>query len=394
MAPESLAVAELAFGFFLGVAALAFLLGLMEAALRGDAVSGWFALHVLAMVFFQLVGQGYVGWGEVAAAGAASRLELIAGTLLAAVSLAFVRRALPPALSGQRPGQWALAVVGFGVALTLLYLLAPGLAADAGVGRAQQGYYLLVVLSVGYLLWSVRGVRLPYMSWYVLGFAVAAAGAGVEVAIEQGWMPDHGWAGRATLLGAAAELAVLGLALNSSGRDMVSEPNLGRTGARLDRTTGLLHASELPALLMALTARALRLGDRGAVVLLHLANQEELARRYGPQAGEAALQAAARVLREACTPGDLPVRWSDDRFVVVLERIRSAEEAREFAQRVIQRGLQHHAELPALEQLHWHAAIALVPQALKGRPQTLLERLEQQVAQIRRGSGLLVRELA
>lgn len=388
MAVESLSSPELALGLFLGVAMLALLFALAEAALRGDAVSGWFALHVVAMALFQLV-QYADGRAPVQ-----PPLQPVAGTLLAAVSLAFVRRALPPVLIGLPASRWALAVVAFGVSLTLLYLVEPGLAGQPGVQPAQHGYYLLVLLTVGYLLWSVRGIRLPYMGWYVAGFAAAAAGAAVQLAHARGWWPHPGWTPYAMLAGAAVELAVLALALTYSARDMVSEPSLRRSGARRDRLTGLLHASELPALLMALTARALRLGDRGAVVLLQLVNHADLAREHGPAAAAAAVQAAARMLREVCSPGDVPLRWSEDRFVVVLERIQNTDEARALVQRVIQRGLQHHPELPPLEQLHWHAAIAFVPQAVKGRPDALVERLEQQLAQIRRGSALWVRELA
>jgi hypothetical protein len=43
--------------------------------------------------------------------------------------------------------------------------------------------------------------------------------------------------------------------------------------------------------------------------------------------------------------------------------------------------------------LQLHAAIAYIPQDLKGRPQTLIDRLDQAAGQIRRGSGTLIRSL-
>nr|WP_259372009.1 7TM diverse intracellular signaling domain-containing protein [Caldimonas mangrovi] len=381
-------------GLFLGVVtmALAFMAG--EVLLRGDAVSAWYAMHVLTMAVFQLVQMGYARVylsGGNAALTQASRL--IAGTLLAAVSLLFVRRALPKALSGSRASNWALAVAAFGVLLTGLYVAWPQLAQQDHVLRVQHAFYLLVVLSVGWLLWAVRGVRLPYMHWYVAGFAAAAAGVGVQIAYVRGWLAAGHWASHAMLLGAGLEIALITYALNFSARDVLGDPGLRRDGARRDRLTGLLHSSELPSLLMAMAVRALRLGGKSSLVMLRIANLDDLKREHGATAVESALKAGARVIREACNPGDVPLRLDDDGFAVVLERVHSREEAHAMAQRILGLGLQHHPELPQLEQLHWHAAIAHVPRHLKGDPVALVDRLNQLLGQIRRGSALLVREL-
>lgn len=382
-------------GLFLGIAAMAVAFALGEVLLRGDAVSAWYALHVLMMVVFQLVQMGYARvylTGSDAALTQASRV--IAGTLLAAVSLLFVRRALPKALSGSRASNWALAVAAFGVLLTALYAAWPHLAQQAHVLRVQHAFYLLVVLSVGGLLWAVRGVRLPYMRWYVAGFAAAALGVAVQIAYTRGWIAAGPWAAYGMLLGAGIEIAVLTYALNFSARDVLSDPGLRREGARRDRLTGLLHASELSSLLVAMAVRALRLNTKGSIVMLRIANLDDLKRSHGAAVVESALKAGARVIREACHAGDVPLRLDDDRYVVVLEQVNSREEAQAMAERIVQLGLQHHPELPQLELLHWHAAIAHLPEHLKGDPMVLVDRLDQLLGQIRRGSALLIRELA
>jgi hypothetical protein len=46
-------------GLFLGVAAMALAYATGEALMRGDAVNGWYALHIVMMVFYQLVQLGY-----------------------------------------------------------------------------------------------------------------------------------------------------------------------------------------------------------------------------------------------------------------------------------------------------------------------------------------------
>jgi GGDEF domain-containing protein len=143
-----------------------------------------------------------------------------------------------------------------------------------------------------------------------------------------------------------------------------------------------------------MAVRALRLNGRSSLVMLRIANLDDLKREHGATAVESALKAGARVIREACNPGDVPLRLDDDGFAVVLERVHSHEEAHAMAQRILELGLQHHPELPQLEQLHWHAAIAHVPRHLKGDPMALADRLNQLLGQIRRGSALLVRELA
>jgi hypothetical protein len=106
-------------GLFLGVAAMALAYATGEALMRGDAVNGWYALHIVMMVFYQLVQLGYADrlFAEQDAAMARAA-NLVAGTLLAAVSVLFARRVLPRALGNLRADRWALAVAAFGVALT------------------------------------------------------------------------------------------------------------------------------------------------------------------------------------------------------------------------------------------------------------------------------------
>ncbi|MCW7537147.1 diguanylate cyclase [Aquabacterium sp. A7-Y] len=388
------AIEHLWIGLFLGVALMAVAYASGEALFRGDAVSAWYAWHVVLMAVFQLVQMGYarvyLGGHE---AGATQAARLVSGTLLASVSLLFVRRALPQAISGLRASTWALAVAVFGVTLTAAYVLWPQLSQEPRVLTAQHGYYALVIFSVGLLLWTVRGLRLPYMRWYVGAFAAAAVGVATQIAYAQGWLPADSPARYAMLAGVAAEIAVLTYALNFSAREVLSDPGLKREGARRDRRSGLLHAAELPSLLMAMAVRALRLNTKGSVVLLRLANLDDLRRAHGPGLSEAVAKACGRVMREACNPGDLPLRLDDDRYAVLVEQVHSRGEAHAVAERILELGLRHHPELPPLEQLHWHAAIAHLPRHLKGDPKTVVERLDQLLGQIRRGSAALVREL-
>lgn len=382
-------------GLFLGVAAMALAYASGEALLRGDAVNAWYALHVVMMVLYQGVQLGYADGLDVGHdAGMREAVRLMAGALLAAVSLLFARRLLPRALGDRRADRWAVVVAAVGVALTAGYLAWPELAREPTVVLAQRAYDLLALSSVIFLLWALRGVRLPYIGWYAAAFLSVAAGLALAAAAERGWLPAQGgWERYGMLAGAGLEILILTYALNFSARDLSRGPGERRHGARLDRWTGLLHGGELPGLLMSLSVRSLRMNTAGAVVMLRLANLEDLQRAHGSEVTEAVMKACARVLREACSPDDLPLRLDDARFVVVLEQVQSRSEAHALAQRILELGLRHHPELPPLERLHWHAAVACIPQDLKGKPQTLIERLDQAVAQIRRGSGALIRSL-
>ena len=114
---------------------------------------------------------------------------------------------------------------------------------------------------------------------------------------------------------------------------------LGREGdtlsdlARTDPLTGLLNRRALTERLRDEVARAKRYQKPLSLLLLDLDGLKRFNDRAGHHAGDAALQALARSLRERSRSADLGARWGGDEFVVLAPETRSAE-AVELAERI------------------------------------------------------------
>ncbi len=389
-----LAIEHLIMGMFIGVALVSMLYCAIEAVGRHDAVSGWYGLHVLLMTLVVIAQLGYLRLYPGVEDAMVHRGYLFgAGTLLAAVTLMFVQRALPQAFGGQLASRLSLMTAVTGVALGALYVLWPQFAQDRQLWSARVGYYAATVACVVGLLWAARGVRMPLRWWHRAAFGVAGTGVTVYALHAAGLIAGTMWSRGILPLCGALEFALLTYALSLSSR-LVADAAPGVTRDRvMDRSSGFLHVSELPALLVAMALRAMRVKQAGSVVLLHLSNLADLEAEFGAQIGPSAEQAAIRTLRLALRPGDEVVRVDRTHYVALLHRVHGHEEARDFAMRVQTLGLQYCPELPPLQQIQWHAAVGHMPQHIQRNPEKLPQRLMQLVGQIRHGSAALVREL-
>lgn len=389
-----LAIEHLIMGIFMGAALISMLYAAIEAIVRHDAVSGWYGLHVMLMTLVVIGQLGYLRLYPGVADAIVHRGYLFgAGTLLAAVTLLFVQRALPQAFGGQLASRLSLMTAVAGVALGALYVLWPQFAEQQQLWSARVGFYAATVACVVGLLWASRGVRMPLRWWHRAAFAVAATGISIYALHAAGLVAGSMWSRCALPLCSAIEFALLTYALSLSSR-LVADAAPGVTRDRaMDRSSGFLHVSELPALLVAMALRAMRVKQAGSVVLLHLSNLADLEAEFGAQIGPSAEQAAIRTLRLALRPGDEVVRVDRTHYVALLHRVHGHEEAREFAMRVQTLGLQYCPELPPLQQIQWHAAVGHMPQHIQRNPEKLPQRLMQLVSQIRHGSAALVREL-
>jgi hypothetical protein len=389
-----LAIEHLVVGMFIGVALLSMLYAAIEAVARHDAVTGWYGLHVLLMTLVVIGQLGYLRLYPGVADAVVHRGYLFgAGTLVAAVTLLFVQRALPQAFGGRIASRLSLITAMAGVALGALYVLWPQLAEERQLWSARVGYYAATVACVVSLLWAARGVRMPLRWWHRAAFATAGTGVAVYALHAGGLIEGTMWLRCVLPFCSALEFALLTYALSLSSR-LVADAAPGITRDRvMDRSSGFLHVSELPALLVAMALRAMRVKQAGSVVLLHLSNLADLEAEFGAQIGPSAEQAAIRTLRLALRPGDEVVRVDRTHYVALLHRVHGHEEAREFAMRVQALGLQYCPELPPLQQIQWHAAVGHMPQHIQRNPEKLPQRLMQLVSQIRHGSAALVREL-
>jgi GGDEF domain-containing protein len=389
-----LAIDHAIMGIVLGAAVIALTYALGEAIGRRDTIAGWYGLHVLLMVLVVAGQLGYVrlylGVDDVAV----HRGHLFgAGTLLAAVSLLFVRRALPQAFGGEVASLWSLVTAIGGVLLGAMYMFWPHAAEHAQLWSVRLVYYAATLASLLGLLWAARGVRMPQRWWHRAAFVAAGTGLLSYILHAGGLIPGTMWSRSFLPLSGMLEFCLLTYALSLSSKLAAdSIPGMARDRV-MDRSTGFLHVSELPGLLVSMALRAMRIKQAGSVVLLHFSNLAELEAEFGTEIGPPAEQAAVRTLRLALRPGDEVVRVDRTHYVALLHRVHGHEEARDFAIRVQTLGLQHCPELPPLQQVQWHAAVGHMPQHIQRNPEKLPQRLMQLVSQIRHGSAALVREL-
>jgi diguanylate cyclase (GGDEF)-like protein len=119
------------------------------------------------------------------------------------------------------------------------------------------------------------------------------------------------------------------------GADHVSDDVSDST--RVDALTGLLSRRVLRDRLGHAMARALRSSRQVALMQLNVNRFRELNEAWGVEAGDEILVQAARHVRDCLHVADTVVRLSGNEFIVILEDLKSADEARQAAQRILDR---------------------------------------------------------
>ncbi len=105
-----------------------------------------------------------------------------------------------------------------------------------------------------------------------------------------------------------------------------------REQAQVDELTGLPNRRRLREELEAAVARSERHGGGLAVVYLDLDGLKSINDRFGHEGGDTALQEFARRLIRNARQGDTVARLSGDEFLVLLDPVAGADDARAFAQ--------------------------------------------------------------
>lgn len=121
-----------------------------------------------------------------------------------------------------------------------------------------------------------------------------------------------------------------------------------------DPLTGLADRRQFTQRLDSLLQRTDVERARCAVMLVALANAETLAAHHGPLLRDRVLCAVAAQLRQSLRSGDLPARWTQDEFAVLLHRS-GPEESQRIGERIAEAAAQHDwaALAPGL-QVHLH----------------------------------------
>lgn len=115
--------------------------------------------------------------------------------------------------------------------------------------------------------------------------------------------------------------------------------------ATTDKLTGLANRQAFELLMPQATGEARRSGETLFAVMIDIDHFKDVNDRYGHQAGDQALQAVARTIKETLRESDIVCRWGGEEFLVVVkgaapdhggplgEKIRRAVEALDFVYR-------------------------------------------------------------
>ena len=372
---------SLILGIYFGLAALVVVLALFDAVSLRDSAFGWYALAVVVMGMAQGSMVGLNGlhlwpalswWNDVAA---------LALPVLAVGCLVWFLAVLVSLPQRSRRLFWA--------ALTIALLSLPTAAAIMLVEPSSR--YVLMVGYVGsgsamsmlLMAWAVRRGD-PHGAWLLVGLAPLVGFALFPLARAVGLIPASFWTAHGMLIGIAVELPLLLMVLML--RSQQRRENRRRLHGldRIDPATGLINAPMFLERLDRMISRAERLQHQSAVVLVDIANQDQIRRDFDRRsAEEMPLRVAGRLL-SAARDIDTVARLSDLRFGMLVEGPLSPEDAESLGARLVARCLMPFKDKPPECVPQVQVAQALVPRGQNAA--AVAERLHAVLAAVPAGS--------
>jgi two-component system, sensor histidine kinase LadS len=227
---------------------------------------------------------------------------------------------------------------------------------------------------LGIAAWAaLRGDR--YAPWLLLGTLPVAVGAFAPVARAAGLIPVSFWTSHGMQISIAIELPVMLIVLALRSQHRREHVRRIQGLDRFDPATGLINAAVFQERLVRLITRSERSKLRSAMLLVDIANIEQLRRQYGNDAAhEITLRVAGRLLSVA-REIDTVARLADHRFGILMEGPLRANEVAEAGPRVVARCLMPFPSRPMEWVPHVRVAQALIP--MDGTdPAQLVGRLE------------------
>jgi diguanylate cyclase (GGDEF)-like protein len=327
---------SLVLGIYFGLAALAVILGLLSSVTLRDSAFGWYALGVGLMALTQATLTGVAGlhlwphlaWWNDNAAFILPTLAIGALVWFLAVVVSLPERSRPLKLLFATAAL-ACAPVAAGVMLVepsyRIGLLVPYVVANAA-------------LAIAGLAWAAR--RGDRYAWALLcGSLPVIVGASFPVARVAGLIPIGFWTTHGMQVGIAMELPIMLLVLML--RSQQRRENRRRIVGieRIDPATGLINAQVFQERAQQMITRALRLKYRVSILLVDIANVEQVRRKFNPAAAdELPLRVAGRLLSTA-REIDSVARLSDHRFGLLMEGPLTEEDVLAAGPRVVARCL-------------------------------------------------------
>lgn len=240
--------------------------------------------------------------------------------------------------------------------------------------------YVLAAVGAGFgvVIWAaLRGDR--YAPWLLLGASPVAIGAIFPLARSAGLIPVSFWTTYGMQVVIAIELPVLLIVLAMRSQHRREHVRRIQGLDRIDPATGLINAAVFHERLVRLITRSNRLKFRSAILLVDIANIDQIRREFdSDSARELTLRVAGRLLSVA-REIDTVARLSEHRFGILLEGPLHADEVAEAGPRIVARCLMPFKNRPLEWAAHARVAQALIP--MDGTdPAQLIGRLEMLLA--------------
>jgi GGDEF domain-containing protein len=369
---------SLILGIYFGLAGLAVMLGVLSAISLRDSAYAFYALSVALMGLSQAAMTGIGGlhlWPNLPWWNDLSSMVL---PVLAVGSLVWFFSAVVSLPQRSRRLHQLLAVLAL-----LAIVTAIGMMLVSPSHRFQLMVpYIVTAATAGTvaILWAARrGDR--YALWLLAGSAPVMLGSAFPIARLLGLIPISFWTMHGMQVGIAIELPVLLVILMVRSQQRREHNRRIHGLDRIDPATGLINAQVFAERLARMMARSQRLKYQSAVLLIDIANLEQIRRDFGARsAEELPLRVAGRLL-SAAREIDGVARLSELRFGMLVEGPLTAEEAAAAGPRVVARCLMPFKNKPIEWVAQVRVAQSLVPTERADAHQ-VLERLEALLAAV------------
>ncbi|MBC5765478.1 sensor domain-containing diguanylate cyclase [Ramlibacter albus] len=369
---------SLVLGMYFGLVALSVIVALLSAVSLQDTAYGWYAAVV-----------GLMGLGQGAMTGVAG-LHLwpnwpywhdLSSMVLPVAAVAAMQGFVSSLVSlpeRSRRLHWLLrAVSALGIVVIAVIVLS-----EPSYRFRIMVPYIVLGTSVGTAanIWAAwRGDR--FAVGLLVGTIPVLIGAAFPLARLAGLIPVSFATMHGMQLGIALELPILLVILMLRSQHRRENRRRILKIDRVDPATGLINGFVFNERLVQMMARSVRLKYRSAVLLVDIANIEDVRRQYGRAAAdELPLRVAGRLLSSA-REIDSVARLSENRFGILLEGPLTAGEVAEAAPRVVARCLMPFKNRPIDWVAQARVAQALIP--MDGTdPEDVLTRLEALLANV------------
>lgn len=360
-------------GIVLGTLMLLAVSCLIQGVIHRDLTYDGYAFYALAMTLTTATVTGMGGhllWNQ--SPRWADAAQGVLPVLLAGINVLFLRHLCGISVRYPRVGRVALATGGLILLMGAVFAWLPG-----GVQNGVIAFSFVASPVFGFVMAALAWRRHDVVgAWVFLAYIPLAFTVVVAVLRLYGWLPA-GWLSLdGTAVASAMVVPLLLLALNARTRDRHGAQARVNKLTEQDALTGLLSLAAFERQLKAAVSGALMRREASAVVVVAVANLQQIREFYGDAMAEQCLLRAVIKLNRVLRDGDPAGRIDTGRFAVIYEGARSRDEIQERMVRLVASGLVPPRGARLEVPLQFHVVCAMLGEHVLA-PRLLLRRLGQ-----------------